>query len=195
VVRRAAQRHALVLTTHSLEEAEALCERIGVFVAGQLRCVGTPQELTARWGGWPVGRRRLQLGHLDKMVLPCLATEGAAGCARRYGGCLTLSLTTPPAQEGLAQAAVAAMCPSARLSYCLAGTQTFELPVGDIGLAQVFGHMQALEEGSAEAAGGDSRPLQVLNWGVSSATLEQVFLRVVARAALADQQPATAAQR
>jgi ABC-type multidrug transport system ATPase subunit len=49
VVRRAAQRHALVLTTHSLEEAEALCGRIGLVVAGRLRCVGTPQELTSRW--------------------------------------------------------------------------------------------------------------------------------------------------
>jgi hypothetical protein len=48
VVRRAARHQALVLTTHSLEEAEALCGRIGIFVAGQLRCVGTPQELAAR---------------------------------------------------------------------------------------------------------------------------------------------------
>ncbi len=114
-----------------------------------------------------------------------------AARARRYGGCLTLSLTTPPAQEVLAKAEVAAMCPSARLSFCLAGTQTFELPVGDIGLAQVFGRMQALEEAAAEVAGGDGGPLQVLNWGVSSATLEQVFLRVVARAAVEDQ-PAAA---
>ena len=32
---------SLILTTHSMEECEALCGRIGVMVDGELRCVGT----------------------------------------------------------------------------------------------------------------------------------------------------------
>ncbi|CAN0204569.1 unnamed protein product, partial [Phaeothamnion confervicola] len=41
---------ALVLTTHSMEEAEALCQRIGVMVGGRLRCLGSSQHLKSRFG-------------------------------------------------------------------------------------------------------------------------------------------------
>lgn len=35
----------IVLTTHYLEEAEALCDRIGIMSRGVLKAVGTPEEL------------------------------------------------------------------------------------------------------------------------------------------------------
>ncbi|KAI9324211.1 P-loop containing nucleoside triphosphate hydrolase protein [Zopfochytrium polystomum] len=35
----------VVLTTHSMEEADALSTRIGILVAGRLRCLGSPQRL------------------------------------------------------------------------------------------------------------------------------------------------------
>ena len=41
---------AVILTTHSMAEAEALCTRIGIMVQGQLRCVGSPQHLKAKFG-------------------------------------------------------------------------------------------------------------------------------------------------
>ncbi|KAG2656983.1 hypothetical protein PVAP13_1KG119500 [Panicum virgatum] len=42
---------AIVLTTHSMEEAEALCDRIGISAYGRLRCTGTSKELKAKYGG------------------------------------------------------------------------------------------------------------------------------------------------
>jgi len=45
VIRRLKGRTAIVLTTHYLEEAEALADRIGVMAAGRLRAVGTAEEL------------------------------------------------------------------------------------------------------------------------------------------------------
>merc|ERR1719352_1369137 len=42
---------AILLTTHSMEEAEGLCDRLGVFVDGRLRCIGEPSSLTRRYGG------------------------------------------------------------------------------------------------------------------------------------------------
>ena len=41
---------SLVLTTHSMEEAEALCTRIGVMVGGVMRCLGSPQHLRSLYG-------------------------------------------------------------------------------------------------------------------------------------------------
>lgn len=54
VVRRAKLGKGVMLTTHSMEEAEVLCDRLGIFVGGQLVCLGTPKELTARYGGYMV---------------------------------------------------------------------------------------------------------------------------------------------
>lgn len=41
---------AVILTTHSMEECEALCRRIGIIAAGQLRCLGSSQHLKHRFG-------------------------------------------------------------------------------------------------------------------------------------------------
>ncbi|XP_022766656.1 ABC transporter A family member 1 isoform X4 [Durio zibethinus] len=41
---------AVILTTHSMNEAQALCTRIGIMVGGMLRCIGSPQHLKTRFG-------------------------------------------------------------------------------------------------------------------------------------------------
>ena len=33
---------------------QVLCDRLGIFVDGQLVCIGNPKELTARYGGYVV---------------------------------------------------------------------------------------------------------------------------------------------
>ena len=50
VLRRRTARATALLTTHSMEECEALCSRIGVMVDGALRCVGPIQTLKSRYG-------------------------------------------------------------------------------------------------------------------------------------------------
>ncbi|KAK7292225.1 hypothetical protein RIF29_08001 [Crotalaria pallida] len=51
VVKHAKKDRAIILTTHSMEEAEVLCDRLGIFVNGSLQCVGNPKELKSRYGG------------------------------------------------------------------------------------------------------------------------------------------------
>ena len=41
---------ASILTTHSMEEAEALCDRIAIMVDGNLRCLGSASHLKAKFG-------------------------------------------------------------------------------------------------------------------------------------------------
>jgi ATP-binding cassette subfamily A (ABC1) protein 3 len=38
------------LTTHSMEECEALCTRLGIMVGGRMRCLGGPQHLKNKFG-------------------------------------------------------------------------------------------------------------------------------------------------
>ncbi|GAB4824041.1 hypothetical protein N2152v2_011087 [Parachlorella kessleri] len=54
VVKEAKRDRGIILTTHSMEEAGVLCDRLGIFVDGQLVCIGAPRELTARHGGYYV---------------------------------------------------------------------------------------------------------------------------------------------
>ncbi|CAH8622676.1 unnamed protein product [Heterobilharzia americana] len=44
------QGRTLVLSSHSMEECEALCSRVSIFVNGRLKCLGTCQHLKARFG-------------------------------------------------------------------------------------------------------------------------------------------------
>jgi ATP-binding cassette, subfamily A (ABC1), member 3 len=44
------QGRSAVLTTHSMEECEALCGRISIMVGGRLRCLGSSQHLKSTYG-------------------------------------------------------------------------------------------------------------------------------------------------
>ncbi|XP_010131445.1 PREDICTED: ATP-binding cassette sub-family A member 5-like, partial [Buceros rhinoceros silvestris] len=41
---------AAILTTHYMEEADAVCDRVAILVSGQLRCIGTVQHLKSKFG-------------------------------------------------------------------------------------------------------------------------------------------------
>ena len=41
----------ILLTTHYMDEADALAQRIGIMAAGRLRVLGSPQHLKSRHGG------------------------------------------------------------------------------------------------------------------------------------------------
>ncbi|KAE8124063.1 hypothetical protein FH972_018973 [Carpinus fangiana] len=71
VVKRAKQDRAIILTTHSMEEAEVLCDRLGIFVDDSLQCIGNPRELIGRYGGSYVFTMTTSSDHeedVEKMV-------------------------------------------------------------------------------------------------------------------------------
>ena len=51
VILRTMARRSVVLTSHSMEEVEALCTKIGIMVNGQLHALGTKQHLKCKFGG------------------------------------------------------------------------------------------------------------------------------------------------
>jgi ABC-type multidrug transport system ATPase subunit len=44
------ERTSVILTTHSMEECEALCPRLGIMANGRLRCLGSAQHLKNKFG-------------------------------------------------------------------------------------------------------------------------------------------------
>jgi len=51
LVRAGAPSRATLLTTHVVEDADALCGEIGVLVRGRFACMGAPARVRARYGG------------------------------------------------------------------------------------------------------------------------------------------------
>ncbi|KAL2917045.1 hypothetical protein HK105_203477 [Polyrhizophydium stewartii] len=94
VIEKLKQRTSVILTTHSMEEADALSDRIGIMVNGQLQCVGTPQRLktvygcgykvTVRTRGSPDDVRDWFLGGMD---------AGAWDVARQVGSTIVFQMT------------------------------------------------------------------------------------------------------
>lgn len=44
------QSSAIVITTHAMEEAEAISNKIGIMVGGKLKCFGTLSDIQAEYG-------------------------------------------------------------------------------------------------------------------------------------------------
>ncbi|CAD7702023.1 unnamed protein product [Ostreobium quekettii] len=132
VVKKAKVGKSTILTTHSMEEAEVLCDRLGIIVDGQLMVIGHPKELAAR-----------------------------------YGGYLVFTLVTNADDVGAAKALVQGFDPTAQLTYELAGTLTFELSTKSVNPSDVFRLVEKARD-----------QIQVLDWGLANATLEDVFLKI-----------------
>lgn len=50
IIEGAKKGRAIILTTHSMEEADILSDRIGIMAKGKLRCIGTSLYLKSRFG-------------------------------------------------------------------------------------------------------------------------------------------------
>jgi ABC-2 type transport system ATP-binding protein len=82
-----AQGITMMLTTHYIEEAEILCDRVGILNRGRLIALDTPRALIDRIGGYVLeslheGRRRYQLLK-DKEEAYALAREEPQGVVIR----------------------------------------------------------------------------------------------------------------
>ena len=51
IASRGGSHRSVVLTTHAMEEAEALSSRLCIMVAGRIRALGTVQQLKSQFGG------------------------------------------------------------------------------------------------------------------------------------------------
>ena len=125
VIKRRTASCCTILTTHSMEECEALCSRIGVMVDGSMRCLGPIQSLKSRYGQ----------GY--KLDLRLEAGGGGGGAANGQ---------RPVAEQVLS--AVAEGCPGARLEEAEPPCVTLTIPQrGVVGeLSAIFEHLAAVRE-------------------------------------------------
>jgi len=80
---------AVILTTHSMEECEALCTRIGIMVGGRLRCLGAAQRLKSRFGlGYQleIGLKLPDANDVSKYVELIMKTQGEGSTLIQVAG-------------------------------------------------------------------------------------------------------------
>jgi ATP-binding cassette subfamily A (ABC1) protein 3 len=44
------KKSAVIITTHSMDEAEALCTKMGIMVDGRFKCFGSSQHIKDKFG-------------------------------------------------------------------------------------------------------------------------------------------------
>ncbi|TVU06176.1 hypothetical protein EJB05_49375, partial [Eragrostis curvula] len=167
VIKRAKKDCTIILTTHSMEEAEELCDRIGIFVNGEFQCLGTPKEVRTYLSEKQT-ILHVRLCCIENMTQSSIVFTQLKA---RYGGTRILTVTTSPEHAAEVERRVAALSPAAARIYSVSGTQKFALPRRAVGLGAVFGAVAAAREA-----------FPVLGWGVADATLEDVFVAVAKEA-------------
>lgn len=64
------KKSSVILTTHSMEEAETLCRRMGIMVGGQFKCIGTSQYIKDKYGyGYEIDIRIMNIPNSERDYL------------------------------------------------------------------------------------------------------------------------------
>lgn len=144
------EQRSVILTTHSMEEAEALCSRIGIMIAGQMRCIGSVQHLKSTFldgytldmqckPGSPIYVVDFVIDQIVSTVLPDSLLSERHGRFLRFD---VPSLTSGPEGEGKSKS----------------------------GLGKMFGKLQQMKR---------NPNFMIENYSISQCSLEQVFISLV----------------
>ena len=69
------KKSAVIITTHSMEEAEALCTKMGIMVNGQFKCFGSSQHIKDKYG----------TGYELELKIKSLSENETAPVIQKYG--------------------------------------------------------------------------------------------------------------
>jgi len=165
VIKEMKANRTILLTTHSMEEAEALCDRIAVMSKGELKAIGTCPSIKQRFGNGLT-----------------LTVSLDARQIREKGG-----LSLEECRDRVI-AFVDTLCPSTSLISSVGATLRFRLPAAS---SMTLNPMQSGAPGSTESLAvtktlnlsdifrqmdEQKDDLHILEWVLQSATLEEAFI-------------------
>jgi ATP-binding cassette subfamily A (ABC1) protein 3 len=132
VIETISANRSVILVSHSMEECEALCTRMGIMVSGKMSCLGTTQHIKSKFGA----EYQIEIRSSSEEFIPNV---------------------TKLLQSSLTDIAV---------DETHGGFARFKSS-GTIDLATAF---RVIEE--------NKEALNILDYSVSQATLEQIFVRL-----------------
>ncbi|NXM30438.1 ABCA1 protein, partial [Oxyruncus cristatus] len=149
---------SVVLTSHSMEECEALCTRMAIMVNGRFRCLGSVQHLKNRYRG----------GELGGLLGAGAAAGPRSGVPspRRFGDGYTVVVRAGGPGPAAVQALLQRHFPAIVLQERHGGLLRYHLPARAASLATVFSLLAA-----------HRGPCHIEDYSVSQTTLDQVMGR------------------
>ncbi|GFT89233.1 ATP-binding cassette sub-family A member 3 [Nephila pilipes] len=156
---------SVVLTTHSMEECEALCSRLVIMVNGRLCCLGSPQHLKSKFGeGFSlvikVGQQALN--DMNPLKNTAHSIDGSSG---HFGpSFLTTSISLRRDMDDV-RAFVERTFDSATLKSAHENLLLYHIPRSQLSWSEIF---RLMEEAKVM--------FNIEDYSVGETTLEQVFV-------------------
>lgn len=158
-IERVSSGRSIVLVSHSMEECEALCTRIGIMVNGRLQCLGSSQHIKSRFGaGYQIEARTTQVSPAATQQTPAFDGEEDE----------PLEPDTQQSNVDNVTACLSTVIPSEHLhvNEKHGGYIRYSVEAAHLDLAKCF---ECFEK-NKEALG-------VTDYSISQASLEQIFIQ------------------
>ncbi|XP_065191428.1 phospholipid-transporting ATPase ABCA3-like [Sycon ciliatum] len=183
---------SIVLTSHSMEECEALCTRLAIMVNGRFKCLGSIQHLKTKFGsGYSMS---LKVGHkLKKATTPAVAADATNAETELsvYTGAedeadkpavvaaadvdddddddddtgLAMDEQTGAPSTDAAEKFIKETFPGADLLEARQGQLHYNINIPDLTWSTIFREIE-----------GQRKKLSIVDYSVTQATLEEVFV-------------------
>ncbi|KAL9959228.1 hypothetical protein ACROYT_G036325 [Oculina patagonica] len=173
---------SIVLTSHSMEECEALCTRLAIMVNGQFKCLGSTQHLKSRFGtGYTlmvkVGSVAPENGQSTVVLVNPevqVTSDGVQPPVPPSSGHTPVQLQAPsnvtvpqvnPDPVGMVMQFVANTFAGAMLMDSHSGILHYQINTEGLSWSYIFGQLER-----------NRAALNIVDYSVSQTTLEQVFI-------------------
>ena len=144
------KRHSIVLTTHSMEEADVLCERIAIINLGVMRCIGAQTRLKNVYGfGYHLFINCQKLKYIQLLQKDRSAIIDIKKVHQTIFSFVTKIL------------------PSSKLLRSFNGNFVYQIPTAGFQAEKLFNEMETNKD-----------QLRVADWGISQCSLEDVFTKI-----------------
>ncbi|CAM1313391.1 ABCA3 (predicted) [Pycnogonum litorale] len=162
---------SVLLTSHSMEECEALCERLVIMVNGTFCCLGSPQYLKMKFGdGYSVLVKIEMNEEAEHTTTGSLSRIRNSNTASMYMRCISRSSSHSTDRILSFQNFFMETFPGAEMKGIHGSFIHFHVPNNEnVGWAKIFGTMETAKEKYC-----------IEDYTVSQTSLEQVFLQFAA---------------
>jgi len=165
-------KRSMVLTTHSMEEADVLCNRIGIICKGVLRCIGPQVRLkTLYGGGYHLSincHKGAKLGRRISLRNSLPQEESKEDVPIRK-----ISLDPKAAHQAHQKVIefIQQLLPGTEVRSSFNGTFEFKVPLNNLQISTLIDKLESRKDEFA-----------ISDWGLSQSSLEDVFLEIVSAA-------------
>ncbi|XP_073830693.1 ATP binding cassette subfamily A member 3 isoform X2 [Musca autumnalis] len=146
---------SIILTSHSMEECEALCTRLAIMVNGEFKCIGSTQHLKNKF---------------SKGLILKIKVRRNMEAVKSARNSVSLAIESTAAQVRdqdieTVKGFIETEFPQAILQENYQGILTFYIPLSSIKWSQIFGLMESNRD-----------RLNIEDYSISQTTLEEIFL-------------------